>query len=242
MDEADECPTLVLNAHSLHTIPRAHPEEVNNISLVDRLNQLESRWQAMQEVLDRIVAENILLREQILNLSSYSSRTKATHTSFTEAGSTPLTNKEVTGNMSDSAHTAASSTSGNFASTLDQHSNHDNVMSTIAQYNACDKDGFQQPTYVLKQQRRSEHRKRNIVKGSAASGTLHGAPEPNWDNFVYRVDPKTECDDLKQYMEEKSFKVRNIELKSNSQSRYKSFKVTIPVSQMPLINQAIKTV
>ena len=36
-------------------------------------------------------------------------------------------------------------------------------------------------------------------------------------------------------MEGKSFKVRNIELKSKPQSRYKSSKVTIPVSQMPLI-------
>ena len=249
LDEADECPMLVLNAHSLHTIPRSHPEELNNISLFDRLNQLESRSQAMQEVLDRIVAENILLKEQVLNLSSYSSRTKATDTTFTEAGSIPvvtqshrgkspnnlLTNKEVTGNMSDSVHTAASSISGNFASTLDQQSNHANVKSTNIQYTTCDKDGFRQPTYVLKKQRRSEHRKRNIVKGSAASGTLHGAPEPNRDIFVYRVDSKTKCDDLKEYMEEKSFKVMNIELKSNSQSRYKSFKVTIPVSQMPLI-------
>ena len=190
----------MLNAHSLHTIPRSHPKELNNISLVDRLNQLKSQSQAMQEVLDRVVAENISLKEQILNLSSYSSRTKATHTTFTEAGSTPvvtqshrgnspnnlLTNKEVTGNMSDSAHTAASGISGNFASTLNQHSNHANVKSTNAQYTTCDKDGFQQPTYVLKQQRH-EHRKQNIVKGSPASGTLHGVPEPNQDIFVYRV-------------------------------------------------------
>ena len=95
-----------------------------------------------------------------------------------------VTNKEVAGNMFDSAHTVASSTSGKFASTLDQQSNHPNVKSANAQYAKCNKDGFQQPTYVLKQQRRSEHIKRNIEKGSAASGTLHGEHEPNRDIFV----------------------------------------------------------
>ena len=69
----------------------------------------------MEEVLDRTVAKNNLLKEQMLNLSSYSSRVKTTRTTFTEAGSIPaltqshrgnspnsmLTNKYVTGNMSD---------------------------------------------------------------------------------------------------------------------------------------------
>ena len=58
-------------------IPCSHSEELNNISLVNCLNQLESRSQA-----DRIIAENILLKEQILNLSSYSSKVKAIHTTL----------------------------------------------------------------------------------------------------------------------------------------------------------------
>ena len=102
-------------------------------------------------------------------------------------------------------------------------------MSSQLMHNMPYKDGFQQPAYVLKQQRRSKHRKQNIVKGSTASGILHGVPNPSWDIFVYRVHSKTECDDLKQYVEEKSFKVRNIQLKSNSLPRHKSCKVTIPV-------------
>ena len=244
LDETDECPTLMLNAHSLDAIPRSHPEELNNISLADRLNQLEARSQAMQEVLDRVVAENILFKEQMSNLTSYSSKVKVAPTANIASGSTVaqshtaispnglLVNKEMIVSMP--GNTVASNTSEKPVGSVGQYNNHVNPMPVNALHVTSDRDGFQQPTHVRKQQRRNE-RRHNIVKGSAASGTLHGAPEPDRDVFVYRVDSETECDDLKQYMEGKSFKVRNVELMSNPHSRYKSFKVTIPVSQMPLV-------
>ena len=43
LDKADKTPHIVISAYSLGSIPRSHPEELNNISLLDRLNQLEKR-------------------------------------------------------------------------------------------------------------------------------------------------------------------------------------------------------
>ena len=43
LDATDKVPNLVIDARSLHMIPRSHPEELNNISAIDRLNRLEAR-------------------------------------------------------------------------------------------------------------------------------------------------------------------------------------------------------
>ena len=58
-------PCFVIDAYSLHTIPRSHPEELCDISLVDRLNRLEKQVTTLQEALDFIVCENISLKEKI---------------------------------------------------------------------------------------------------------------------------------------------------------------------------------
>ena len=38
LDRADAIPLVAIDAFALGVIPRSHPEELNNISLVDRLN------------------------------------------------------------------------------------------------------------------------------------------------------------------------------------------------------------
>ena len=60
---------------------------------------------------------------------------------------------------------------------------------------------------------------------------FRGAPEPNRDLFIYRVDPNTEAEDLRDYMMEKGFEVRNLCCISNPNARFKSFKLTVPLSE-----------
>ena len=79
-------PNIVIDYLSLSIIPRSHPEELNNVSLCDRLNRLEEqqhsvqrsldnsdihrfalleeRMRQMQESIDTVVAENVALREK----------------------------------------------------------------------------------------------------------------------------------------------------------------------------------
>ena len=61
LDNANKLPLIVINALSLATIPRSHPEELNNISLCDSLNQLEARMTKMQEQVDRNIVENMVI-------------------------------------------------------------------------------------------------------------------------------------------------------------------------------------
>jgi hypothetical protein len=48
---------------SLTCIPRSHPEELNNISLLDRLNRMEGMIRNVQSNVDQITAEHIGMKD-----------------------------------------------------------------------------------------------------------------------------------------------------------------------------------
>ena len=52
LDKVDKLPCVAIDAGSLGIIPRSHPEELNNISLLDRLNRLEARVTSLQQGVD----------------------------------------------------------------------------------------------------------------------------------------------------------------------------------------------
>ena len=61
LESCDKLPTVVINAIDLCKIPNSHPEELNNITLIDRLNRMESRMSQMQAGLDEVVARSLML-------------------------------------------------------------------------------------------------------------------------------------------------------------------------------------
>ena len=71
LDRMDKLPVVLIDSRDLAVIPPPHPEELNNISLVDRLNRLEARFSGVQEVLDKTVAENAYLRDKFDDFTSY---------------------------------------------------------------------------------------------------------------------------------------------------------------------------
>ena len=65
LDKSEKMPRILINALDLGFIPRSHPEELNNITLADRLNQQEARLEKLQESNDRIICENMVIMEKI---------------------------------------------------------------------------------------------------------------------------------------------------------------------------------
>ena len=65
LDNKGKLPNLAILANDLKDIPRSHPEELNNISLVDRLNKLEDTIQALKDITERSLQENVELREEL---------------------------------------------------------------------------------------------------------------------------------------------------------------------------------
>ena len=73
LDKLQKMPTVVIPAFQLHLIPCSHPEELNNMSLLDRLNCIEKKMADFQFNTGRMIAENISTNEQLVNQISYAS-------------------------------------------------------------------------------------------------------------------------------------------------------------------------
>ena len=86
---------------------------------------------------------------------------------------------------------------------------------------------------MAKRLRRQEVKRRKIITGRGYnnSGGFKGAPEPNRELFIYRVDKQTTLRDLRVHVLDEGFDVRALECISNPNSKFKSFKLSVPVSQ-----------
>jgi len=93
--------------------------------------------------------------------------------------------------------------------------------------------GYQyQRHYVKKLQR---PRKSRVVAGKkalshAGATGFKGAPEPDRNLFIYRVEKDTTEEDIEQYLVDNDISYRSISCMSNPNSKYKSFKLTVAVS------------
>ncbi len=72
LDNEDDSPTIAIDALSLGTIPRSSPEELNDISVADRMNKLEDKMESVLSLLDHYVEENGKLKAQVNELSQKS--------------------------------------------------------------------------------------------------------------------------------------------------------------------------
>ena len=74
LDKYDCLPDIVITELTLNAIPRFHPEELNNITLAERLNKLQSRMSCMQITLDSLIAEKITLKDKMYSSTNYASK------------------------------------------------------------------------------------------------------------------------------------------------------------------------
>ena len=87
-----------------------------------------------------------------------------------------------------------------------------------------DSDGFQLSREELR--KKSRKQRQQAVYGKAARGSIRGAPLRT-DVFVFRLDPSTEIEALKAYVENSSVNVNDIECRSGDTAMYKSFRLNI---------------
>ena len=92
-------------------------------------------------------------------------------------------------------------------------------------------DDFQEPSHVLRNNRRKESRRKHILQGSRPSGSIRGAPEPRRDAFIYRVSDETTTDMMRNHIHEMGIDIDSIDCVSNPNARFKSFKVTTILSK-----------
>ena len=74
-----------------------------------------------------------------------------------------------------------------------------------------------------------------IIRGSGNNDTLKGAPPPKRDFFVYRVDSNVTSIDLESFLNDNSIKFNNVDKVSKSESKFNSFRLTVPYTEQDKI-------
>ena len=68
LDKAIHTPIFAVPSYLIYTVPRSHPEELNSISVIDRLKDLEDKYKQYQESVDHLVSVNFVLKERMMKL------------------------------------------------------------------------------------------------------------------------------------------------------------------------------
>lgn len=80
-------------------------------------------------------------------------------------------------------------------------------------------------------ERRRISRQQTYITGKKSNiNNFKGAPEPKRDLFIYRVDASTECEHIRNHVVDQDIVVHNIERLSHESSMFRSFKLTVGVS------------
>ena len=77
-----------------------------------------------------------------------------------------------------------------------------------------------------------------VVGTKAANRRLRGAQAPGRDLFVYRVDKEVTTLEIAHYVKNNGVELRNASCISHNDAMYKSFKLTVPVTDMPTLLDA----
>lgn len=271
LEERAQMPCFVIDAYSLHVIPRSHPEELCDISLADRLNRLEQRINSLQEAMDSVICENISLREGTdKNIHPSYSAVVNQRPQLAKPPTVSHSVENTSGNQHDMnavrQHSAAqisiqnenwsgrgsrafrgrrglthssglprqlTERSRSFAS-LDHANSVQGLSASQLSLNVGSEGGTSSSFMLPRHSRRKQQRqtKRQVVTGRGQPNTrLRGAPEPVRDLFIFRVDNDTSVEDIKHYIENIGYSVKGLDCVSNVNAKFKSFKLTVPVSE-----------
>jgi hypothetical protein len=222
IDKASLMPCFVVDYKSLHLLPKSNPEELNNISLCDRLNNIESTMSSMQTMLDSVIAQNIDLK-QVLNALQSQPKTPALEDMTSHESSLPQ--RVQSRAYADVVQINQKAMQIQNPSVVPVISAKPRVQGPKT-IQLGQSDGFEVPSY---------HRKKKqpmIIGKGINNQTIKGAPEPSRDIFVCRVDKAATVEEMQRFIEESGFSVKRITIMSHEEAQFKSFKVSIPKSQL----------
>jgi hypothetical protein len=214
LDKMDKLPSFAIDFKSLALLP-ALPH-VSSDPVDVRLSNIELMCKNMQSSIDSLVAVNSSSGEKGMTYANaLTSPNKKiidnqVHTSTVQkVSSTSHMQMNVNNNSVTKERTSSAITPVVLAPTMPVTASNEYIT----------------PTYF----KRKERKQALLGKGKSVS-TLRGAPPPSRDMFVFRVDKMTSVNDLKDYIIGKGCEARDIIIVSHKDSHYKSFKVTVSVT------------
>lgn len=85
----------------------------------------------------------------------------------------------------------------------------------------------------MRKNRKKERWRQQVITGRNKNSNerFRGAPEASRDLFIYRVHPETLDDGIKDLISSEGCEIRNLACVSNPNAKFKSYKLTVPLSQ-----------
>lgn len=237
LDDNQQMPIIAIPSTDLRAIPRSHPEELNTISMVDRLNQMEEKMRQVQQCMDNTIAQNMALGDRVMTLentrSSYSSVLSSSAPIPASAPPAPNTSRHLPASEMRADNRRQDERPPTRLAVPITIQRHDSISNVSEHSNISETSGYQyQSHYKKKLQRRN-----NIITGSnqragnQSTTGFRGAPEPDRHLFIYRVENDVSVDSLEDWLKRNDITYRTISCISNDQAKFKSFKLTVSVTQ-----------
>ena len=247
VEEEDKLPVFV--AKIVKRLPSSHPEELNVMSLLNRVKQLENTVSVQSDSLvdydTRILElksdvedgkkEKNLIKAKVA--SNYADATKKSvskdeNNKKGQNGKRPMNGDKtahgvvVTNGTDNPAVSGASANINGVSAAVDNKI--DNVQVENVDESEDNNDSFNYPRQYNKKIKRKEARK--VARGTRTGEVngFGGAPPPSRDIFVYRVSTGNE-ESILNYLKSNSVDVRKVEKISHENSTYASFKVSVSV-------------
>ncbi len=256
LDDKECMPHIVLDANDIKFLPRFKPEEIDDASIAIRMSKLEDTIADIHKAIKEIKSPPVEPRAPYSSVVSKPQNTVAPPRLYqplilqvsterhedasivnTGQNSRPPVDTRA-GSRPENNPLRGRSGGRSTAFPIPRVNRIDDFRGSRASVNdlASDAGSFQ----YQYQERRRQRKQRNAVTGANATtcGNFRGAPEPVRDLFVYRVEQTTTLDDIKQYLTDHDIVYTNITRVSHSESKFQSFKLTVPKSRFKdLLNE-----
>lgn len=238
LDRAKKLPAVAILSTDLHLIPRCHPEELLPVSAMDRMNRLEQRLTFVTDILDKVEADNALLRDQFQAFNRDTDDNDRPETGETSSRKKKKKrNKKSRSQIPDIPGAAtlaglpASRVSGMSIEHLESSDDSDSGEFTEVESKR-----------EIRQRRTQKRQQQHVVGTRTGINSFKGA-NPNRHLFVYGVSADATTEDIKEFIEkEHNVHLKHIEGLTPSARRMpgstsQSFHVTVSCEDHDLLSK-----
>ena len=262
LEKANKLPCIAVRSTDLHLVPRLHPEELNVLSLADRVGQLEDTIASLREIVDQTAEETVTIKAILNNSRPLSNPAPAPAPPLIRV--TPEVNTSEEPNQT---APAGASTSASHAATgatkppktrkkkdksTDQYdisrssslSQRPTIITgdLLSSLNTVQPSDTQDAQFQLppdQEKRKKRREKRKIITGSGSDFlSLSGGPGPNRDLYISNINKSSKEEDITAFVESHGAVVRRTEKMSPDDWSYQAFRLTVSKTDFDQLQNA----
>ena len=223
LDSIPDPPIFAVPSTKLASLPRSRPEELLSISIAERMSVIEEQYAKLKDLTDSLILNKLDHSFRLKRLEDMPMQPNGNTMRSAPPAKAPWGLPPPPPPPPPAPSTMPASAEPATVPVPAQASKFSDVASALK--------GIDSAHW---QTQRPTHRPRRRVVGKGSEGDdsgLKGAPEPSRHLFISRVDKQCTTNEISKFLKNKKIEVRNLECKSHEESMFKSYKLSVPVSQ-----------